>query len=360
MKRLLEYEGKRLLEKYNIEIPNGKVTNNADKAIEIAEDINNFDVVIKAQVLAGGRGLAGGIKFVNNKKETGVEAEKLLNSKIKGLEIKKILIEEKLNVKHEIYVSFMLDRTDKMPILIGSIQGGINIEEISKSHSNVIKNIPIDPLIGAHDYHGLYLFDELNVSANVKKNIAETITKLYEIYKDQEAFLVEVNPLVITQEDKVIAADCKIIIDPVASYMEEENTPRYIPLNGNIGVFANGAGLTMATMDVVKELGGKPANFLEVGGDQYKKAGEALEFLLHEKKGSLNGLIINLFGAYARTDIIIEQVVDVLKEKKLSIPISFRVKGTGEKKARKIIESELNKKVHNSIESAVQQLLMEI
>lgn len=360
MRKLLEYEGKELLKNNNIRIPRGRVASNVDEAIEIAKNINNFDVVIKAQVLAGGRGLVGGIKFVNTKKETEEEAEKLLNSKIKGLDVNKILIEEKLDIENEIYVSFMLDRTDKMSKLIGSVQGGVNIEEVSNSNPAAISQITIDPLIGTHDYHGLYLFNKFDISINVKKNIADIITKLYGIYKNQEAFLVEINPLVITKKNEVIAADCKIIIDPAASYIESNDFPRYIPLDGNIGVFANGAGLTMATMDVVKEFGVEPANFLEVGGDHYKKAGEALEFLLQKKEDSLDGLIINLFGAYARTDIIIEQVIDVLKKRNLTIPISFRIKGTGEERAKKMVENELNKKVHMNIESAVQQLLSEI
>jgi len=150
-----------------------------------------------------------------------------------------------------------------------------------------------------------------------------------------------------------------LITDPEASYLKKGVSPRYISLEGDIGVLANGAGLTMTTMDVIKAYGGKPANFLEVGGDFYKRADEALEFLLTERK-DLKGLIVNLFGAYARTDVIIRQVVDVLKERDIDIPVSFRIRGTGEEKAREIVETELNKKVHLNIEEAAKELLASV
>jgi len=192
--------------------------------------------------------------------------------------------------------------------------------------------MPINSLIGVHNYHGYELFSQFKLPNNeLFKEISLIISKLYKIFIEKEAFLVEINPLIITQEFEVIAGDCKILIDPEASYAKKDNSPRYIPLEGDIGILANGAGLTMATMDVVKEYGGSPANFLEVGGDFYKRVGESLEYLLDNRK-DLSGLLVNLFGAYARTDVIIRQVVDILKKNKTNIPIAFRIRGTGKKK----------------------------
>ena len=195
-----------------------------------------------------------------------------------------------------------------------------------------------------------------NAFPDKKKTRKVTVSEARKIFKEKEATLVEINPLIITKDEEIIAADAKIMIDPAASYLKADTSPRYIPLKGDIGILANGAGLTMTTMDVVKELGGDPANFLEVGGEFYKKADEALNFLL-DQKNELKGLIVNLFGAYARTDIITEQLIKVINDRDIKIPISFRIRGTGEKRARKMIKDELNQEVFLNLEDAVFDLL---
>jgi len=352
---LKEYEGKKILQEYGIKIPKGDLATRPYQATKIAQEITG-EVVLKAQVLAGGRGLAGGIIFAKNDDEVRKAAKRLFDTKIKGLKVKEILVEEKLKIHKEFYVSIMLDRTKKRPVLMGTTEGGVNIEKLGKKSPELISQIPINSLIGVYNYHGYDLFRQFDLPHELRSKIANIISKLYKIFIDKEAFLVEINPLIITDKLTVIAGDCKIIIDPEASYIKKSSSPRYIPLQGDIGILANGAGLTMATMDVVKEYGGKPANFLEVGGEFYKKAGESLEYLL-EKRKDLNGLLVNLFGAYARTDIIIRQVVDVLKNKKINIPVSFRIHGTGEEKARDIVKNELKLEPHLSLKDAIRELL---
>jgi len=355
---LKEYEGKKILKDYGIMIPKGNVATQTKQAIKIAKEINN-DVALKAQVLAGGRGLAGGVLFAKNGKEIEIAANKLFNTKIRGLKVDEILVEEKLKIDKEYYVSIMLDRTKKSPVLIGTTEGGVNIEKLSQENPELISQMPINPLIGVYNYHGYELFSQFNLPNKLYNQISQIISRLYKIFIDKEAYLVEINPLIITQELDVIAGDCKILVDPEASYAEKDNSPRYIPLEGNIGILANGAGLTMATMDIVKEYGGNPANFLEVGGDFYKRAGEALEYLLKNRK-DLSGLLVNLFGAYARTDVIIRQVVDILKKNRVNIPIAFRIRGTGEEKARDIVRNELNLRPYLNIEDATKELLKSI
>ncbi|MBC7189987.1 acetate--CoA ligase family protein [Candidatus Aerophobetes bacterium] len=356
--RLKEYEAKRLLEKAGISVPKGGVARNPQQALDIAKTLGD-EVVLKAQILAGGRGLAGGIQFAKGENEVRDKAEKLFKSKIKGFMVEEVLVEEKLNIKNEYYISITLDRGRKKPILLGTIKGGVEIEKLAQKDPAMIACEEIDPLIGVYDYHGLNLFSQFDLPSHLYKKIGNIAPLLYKVFKEKEAFLVEINPLGVTVDEELVAVDCKIILDPEASYLEKGTTPRYIKLQGDIGIFANGAGLTMATMDVVKYYGGVPANFLEIGGDFYKRAGEALEFLLKNHK-DLRGLLINLFGAYARTDVIAQQVVDVLLKRRLSIPVSFRIKGTGEEKARKIVEEKLGKKVHADIEEAVVELLQMI
>ena len=356
--RFLEYEGKKILKNYGIKIPKGEIAETSREAFTIAEKIPG-EVVIKSQIMAGKRGLAGGIKFADSPKNVKRISNELLGSKIKGLIVDKLLIEEKINIKNEYYVSIMLNRTEKNPVLLGTTEGGISIEEVGNKKPELISNIPVDTLVGVYNYHGYDLFSQFDIEDSVRKKLSDIITKMYKIFKDKEAFLVEINPLIITNEYEVIAGDCKLVIDPAASYSKQDNSPRYIPLDGNIGVFANGAGLTMTTMDVVKELGGTPANFLEVGGEFYKRADEAFEYLL-EKKPNLSGIIVNLFGAYARTDVIIKQVIKVIEKRELDIPISFRVRGTGEKKATNLIKDKMNMKVHKNLTDAVNELLGKI
>jgi len=353
--RLTEYESKKLLKEYGIKIPEGKLAKTSQDAVDNAIKIKG-EVALKAQVLAGSRGLAGGIKFAADNQQVREKAEELFKTKIKGLKVEKILVEEKLEIKEEFYLSIMLDRTKKKPVLLGTIQGGVNIEKLSKNNPDMIVQQSINTIMGIENYHGLFLFSKFNIKNKIRKEIAQIITELYKIFKEKEATLVEINPLIITKDEKIIAADAKIMIDPAASYLKADTSPRYIPLKGDIGILANGAGLTMTTMDVVKELGGDPANFLEVGGEFYKKADEALNFLL-DQKNELKGLIVNLFGAYARTDIITEQLIKVINDRDIKMPISFRIRGTGEKRARKMIKDELNQEVFLNLEDAVFDLL---
>ena len=355
MPYLDEYQGKQLLKEYGIKIPEGEIAITPEEAFETFERLNRA-VVLKAQVLTGGRGLAGGIKFSATADGVRKKAAQLLQMKIKGQPVEKLLVEERLNIKKEFYLSIILDRTTKKPVLLGTNQGGVNIDKLGEENPELISRVVINPLTGVYNYHGIELFCKFKLPVELHLLLASLVPRLYRLFTQREAFMLEINPLVLTEELEIVAADCKLIVDPAASYLKKDLSPRYIPLEGDIGVLANGAGLTMMTMDVLKEYGLNPANFLEIGGEYYKRAGEALEYLL-KKRNDLKGLLVNLFGAYARTDVIIRQVVDVIKENKLDLPISFRIRGTGEERAKEFVEKELHKKVYPNLGEAIEELL---
>lgn len=362
--RLFEHQAKAIFAKYRIDIPEGELINSSNLIFDFAKKIG-YPVVLKAQVLSGGRGKAGGIKFAKNDIEAEENANALLNRDINGSIVSSILVEEKVDIEKEIYFSITIDRAAKMPLVIVSAEGGIDIEEIAKSKPSSIIKEWIDPTQGFHSYHAINLFKRANFTGETLRKLSRLAATLYNIFCEYEAELVEINPLVITKNGRVLAVDGKMILDENGKgvnefiinddVVREDDIMRYVPLSGDIGILANGAGLTMMTMDVVAYYGGNPANFLEIGGELYKKSEEALDYLL--LRNDLNGILVNLFGAYARTDIIIEGILRSLKKNKTNIPFVFRVRGTGEERARELIKENLNIDSYNELDEAAREIV---
>lgn len=357
--RLLEYQAKKIFSKYGLEIPNGIVCE-SKKTIHDAAKTIGYPVVLKAQVLAGCRGKSGGIKFANDYMEVEKEVEILLNRKIDGASVNSILVEEKIVIEKEIYFSITMDRAAKMPIIIVSSEGGMDIEKIAKLNPDSITKEWIDTVHGFYSYHAIDIFKRANFKGEPLKKLSQLAATLYKIFCEYEAELVEINPLVITSDGRILAVDGKIILDDngkgVEEFQTDDDIMRYVPLDGDIGILANGAGLTMITMDVVAHFGGNPANFLEVGGELYKKSEEALDYLLSKK--DLNGVFVNLFGAYARTDVIIEGILRSIKKNNVRIPFVFRVRGTGEERARKLLLDNLNVVSYNELDEAAKAIII--
>ncbi|MDP3388292.1 MAG: ADP-forming succinate--CoA ligase subunit beta [Eubacteriales bacterium] len=363
--RLFEYQAKAIFAKYGIDIPNGQLVDSHDSIGDSAKKIG-YPVVLKAQALAGGRGKAGGIRFAKDDMEAEGNAGILLGMNINGAAVSSILVEEKVDIEKEIYFSITMDRAAKRPVVIVSAEGGMDIEEIAKSEPDSILKEWIDPTHGFHSYHAIDLFKRAGFTGDTLRKLSQLAATLYKIFSEYEAELVEINPLVITRNGRVLAVDGKVILDENGKGVKEfqiqidavrdEDLMRYVPLEGDVGILANGAGLTMMTMDVVAHYGGNPANFMEIGGELYKKSEEALDFLLTRK--DLNGVLVNLFGAYARTDVIIEGILRSLEKHDTDIPFVFRVRGTGEERARKLLMENLNVEAHDELDEAAKEIVM--
>lgn len=353
--RLKEYEGKRLFKEAGIQIPEGILVTSLKEALSAAEEIG-FPLALKAQILAGKRGLSGGILFAENLEEVKKGALQLLGNIISQFPVREILIEKKLEIAAEYYLSLTLDRNTKGPVLLASVlRKGFHVEDQAHLDPTTIVQEKIDALMGVNLHTGYNLFGSFGLSSTTLASLASVTNRIFQIFKKKEATLVEINPLIENFQGEMVALDAKILLDPRASYSKKEERPRFIPLDGEIGILANGAGLTMSTMDLVKEYGGSPANFLEIGGEFYKQAGSSLTYLL-DNCAHLKGLLVNLFGAYARTDTIISQVIEVLEDRRPEFPISFRIRGTGEDRARELLWERLKKKAHLDLEEALEEL----
>jgi len=335
--KLYEYQGKELFKQYDISVPDGKVVEEENGL----EDVKiPFPWVMKARVLVGGRGKAGGIKFVENMHEAKKAFHELMGMEIKGNKVKKILVEEALEITEEYYISIILDRSKRSYLLMFSQEGGVDIESVADEK---ILKIYVNPLIGIQDY-------QLRKLKN--REIAKIAKKLYKLFKEKDCELVEINPLVVAN-GKVMAADSKIIIDDGALYrheelpkVEEEFTElerearekgiAFVQLGGNIGVIANGAGLTMATLDALNEYGGKGGVFLDLGGtDDPEKVKQAFELM---KKANPKVIFLNLFGGITKCDTVAKGVKAVLDKEGIECPVVARIKGMNEEEAMEILK----------------------
>lgn len=355
---LNEYEGKLLFQRVGIPIPPGKVASNPEEAVKIANEIG-FPVVLKPQIIGGRRGRAGAIRFANNPQELRMNFEELINSVIYDKKVEKILIEKKVNIKHEYYVSFLLDFTKARPVFIFSSEGGIEIEEIASKHPDKVATVYLDQETELQPY---VIYDALNrvgIFGEDAKRFVPIIMKLWELFSKYELILAEINPLAETSEGELVALDARIIADDNAefrqSYIKEFKASRagvesiehkakekgisfvVIDEEGTIGIIGNGAGLTMATVDIVRLLGGKPANFLDVGGGaSAERIRTAVRTLLSMK--NIEKIFINIFGGITRCDEVARGLVEALNELNLKIPIVVRLTGTLEDEGRKILE----------------------
>jgi len=333
--KLLEHQGKELFRKYGIAVPTGRVVSSKDELTNIDTP---FPWVMKAQVLIGGRGKAGGIKFVNNMGEAEKCFDELMAMEIKGEKVKKILIEEKLNIEKEYYLSFFLDRSSRQYLMMFSYEGGVDIEAMAEK---VIKTF-INPLIGLQPYH----------LRRLPKEARDTAVSLFKLFVENDCELAEINPLVVAN-GKVIAADAKVIIDNNALYRhpelpkeDVELTPlerearekgiAFVQLDGNIGVIANGAGLTMATLDALNEFNGKGSVFLDLGGtDDPEKVKQAFELMA---KANPKVILLNLFGGITKCDTVAKGIIEFMEKHKLECPVVARIKGMNEDIAREMLK----------------------
>lgn len=341
---LYEYQAKELFRKYSIPVPAGK-------HIESPSNLqwDKFPVVVKAQVLVGGRGKAGGIKFANDNKELLDKTKEILSMTIKGLKVNSVYLEEKLDISKEYYVSITLDRSKKRPIIMATTSGGVEIEDVPDEK---IVKYWIDPVIGYSNFIGKDISFKLKLPDNEAKQFQAILAGMASLYNDYDAELVEINPLVVTKDGSIIAGDAKIIIDSDSLFRHKdipENAAErteleeiaykrgysLVELDGNIGVIANGAGLTMATLDGLTLKGGKPRNFLDLGGsDDVEKVVGAFEIL---KIAKPKGILINIFGGVTHCDTVAKGIIEAKKRVGIDVPIVVRLSGVNEDEGRKIL-----------------------
>ena len=363
-----EYQAKNILKSYGVNVPKGHVAYSIDEAVKYAKTIGSEVTVVKAQIHAGGRGKAGGVKIAHNLDEVRACAKEILGKVLvtpqtgpEGKEVKRLLIEEGCNIDKEYYIGLVLDRNISKVVLMGSAEGGMEIEEVAAKHPEKIFKEVIDPAIGLSGYQARRLAFNLNIPQSLVHKVSKLILNLYEAYVDNDCMIAEINPLVTTKEGDVLALDAKMNFDGNALYrqkdilelrdLDEENRNEieaskydlsYIQLDGDIGCMVNGAGLAMATMDIIKYEGGNPANFLDVGGDATpEKVAEAFKIILSDS--NVKGILVNVFGGIMKCDYIAQGIINATKQFDLNIPLVVRLEGTNVELGKQLLnESGLN------------------
>ena len=371
--KIHEYQAKEIFKKYGIPVPPGEVAFTPQEAKEIAAKIGR-PVMLKAQVHVGGRGKAGGIKPASSPDEALTVASQILGMNIKGLTVKKVLVTEQKEIISEAYFGVIVDRASKKPVLMASAAGGIDIEEVAAKTPEKIVKIQIDPLLGILPFQAREVAYQIYPESKIASQVSNIVRQLYRAFFECGASLAEINPLVVTDANEVWALDAKIVLDDndlekhpdlqkLRDIDEEEKDEleaknaglSYVKMEGNIGCVVNGAGLAMATMDLVKHFGGEPANFLDVGGSSSpEKVIAALRIIL--RSSNVKAVLFNIFGGITRCDDIANGIVMAVRELKPSVPIVARLVGTNEEKARKILE-EVNLMTANSMEEVVKKAI---
>jgi succinyl-CoA synthetase beta subunit len=351
---LLEYQGKQLFARHGVPVPNGKPASTVDEAVAAADEIG-YPCVVKAQVLIGGRGKAGGIKVAQNADEAREHATNILGMDIRGHTVGEVWIEEASDIDEEYYASIVFDRSAKAPLFMLSTQGGMDIEEVAESNPTAIARLHVDPLLGFQAFHGRRLAYEAGLPADVIRPVGALLAKLYEAFTEEEAMLVEVNPLTVLTDRSVKALDAKVTLDGNALFRHKENSElrnpgaedvqeqmakerglTYVKLDGDIGILGNGAGLVMSTLDVVAQFGGKPANFLDAGGGSKAEAiTSAVEVILSDPK--VKAVLFNIFGGITRCDEVANGLVEAFAQLKPTVPFVVRLDGTNDVEGRKIV-----------------------
>jgi len=354
--KLHEYQSKRIFAQYGVPIPNGEVATTPAEAKAIAEKLGGR-VVVKSQVLVGGRGKAGGVKLANDPAEAEAVAKKILGMDIKGLTVEKVLVDEAADIKQEIYLGIVIDRAIHKPVFIASSEGGVEIEIVAKENPDAIIHLPVDPLLGMQDFQARNLAFDLGLRGKLINQFVKIAKGLYQAFVESDGSLAEINPLVVTGEGKLLAVDGKMLLDDNALYrhpdleamrdrQEEDESERiareaglsFVKLDGEIGCMVNGAGLAMATMDIVKHYGGEPANFLDIGGGaKAEKVAAALRIILADPK--VKAVLFNIFGDITRGDEVANGILQALEEVKTDIPMVARLVGTNEEEGRAILQA---------------------
>jgi succinyl-CoA synthetase beta subunit len=348
---LLEYQGKQLFAKHGVPVPDGRVAVTPEEARQAAEDLG-FPVVVKAQVQIGGRGKAGGIKVAKDAGEAEAHAKAIIGMDIRGLTVHEVWVEPASDIASEYYAAVVFDRSAKKTLLMLSAEGGMEIETVPEEK---IARVHVDPLVGFTPENGRELVSKAGIEDDVSGQVTDMMGKLYDAYVALDAMLVEVNPLVVTGDRQVLALDAKVSVDDNALFrqpevaemrdvsaedpqeqMAKERGITYVKLDGEVGILGNGAGLVMSTLDVVAQEGGRPANFLDVGGGaKAEEIVQALEVLLSDKK--VRAVLFNIFGGITRCDEVANGILQALEQIDVSVPIVVRLDGTNDEEGRRIL-----------------------
>ena len=351
---LHEYQSKQIFARYGIPVPRGRVAVNSDEARQIAEELGGH-VVVKSQVLVGGRGKAGGIRLAKSADEAKELATRILGMEIKGLPVRRVLVDEAVGIEKEIYLGITNDRASRKPVVIASAEGGVDIEEVAARTPDRIIRLHIDPLLGLREYQARDVAVAIDLPKEYWRQFMTVADGLWRVFVENDATLVEINPLVITKEKRLIALDGKMVIDDNALFRRpdiaekrdldveapEEISARkyglsYIKLDGQIGCMVNGAGLAMATMDIIKLYGGQPANFLDIGGGAgAEKVAAAFRIILSDP--NVCAVLINIFGGITRGDEVARGILAAIAEVKPRVPMIVRLVGTNAEEGRRLL-----------------------
>jgi succinyl-CoA synthetase beta subunit len=360
---LLEYQGKQLFARHGVPVPAGQPARTVEDAVAAAEAVG-YPCAVKAQVQIGGRGKLGGIKIANDRAEAEEYARAILGMDIRGLTVHELWIEGASQIASEYYASVVFDRSAKAPLVMLSTRGGMDIEQVADEDPDAIALLHVDPLLGFQDFHGRRLAFEAGVDGDVVRPVGAMLAKLYDVFTSEEATLVEVNPLIVTPERDVKALDAKVTLDDNALFrhgdnadlrdlsgedpqerMAKERGLTYVKLDGNVGILANGAGLSMSTLDVVAEAGGKPANFLDAGGGSRADAiTSAVEVILSDPK--VKAVLFNIFGGITRGDEVAKGLIEAFKQINPSVPFVVRLDGTNGEEGRAMLAEAQLPNVH--------------
>ncbi|MCP9491429.1 MAG: ADP-forming succinate--CoA ligase subunit beta [Solirubrobacteraceae bacterium MAG38_C4-C5] len=351
---LLEYQGKQLFARHGVPVPEGRPARNVDEALAATDEVG-YPCVVKAQVKVGGRGKAGGIKVAQSREEVREHAEAILGMDIHGFTVHEVWVEAASDIAEEYYASIVFDRSAKAPLFMLSTQGGMDIEEVARRDPGAIARLHVDPLLGFQDFHGRRLAFEAGVAADVVRPLGALLARLYDAFVGEEAMLVEVNPLIVTQDREVAALDAKVTLDDNSLYRHPENADlrdvssedeqermaherglTYVKLDGDIGILGNGAGLVMSTLDVVAQAGGSPANFLDAGGGSKAEAiVAAVEVILADPK--VKAVLFNIFGGITRCDEVARGLIAAFAQVKPTVPFVVRLDGTNDEEGRRLL-----------------------
>lgn len=361
---LHEYQSKALFREYGMPTPVGKVAKTAEEAKAAAESLSTDKVVVKAQVHAGGRGKAGGVKLFDNSTDAAAFADSLLGTHLvtfqtdaNGQPVNTIFVEETCDIDRELYLSAVLDRSSRRIVIMASTEGGMDIEEVAAETPEKILKAEVDPLVGVMPYQCRDIAFSMGLEGKQIKQFSTILMGLAKLFKEKDLALVEINPLVVTQQGDLLCLDGKIGVDGSALYrhpelaelrddsQEDERENRaeewelnYVALDGNIGCMVNGAGLAMATMDIIKLQGGDPANFLDVGGTATaERVAEALKIILSDDK--VEGILVNIFGGIVRCDLIAEGIIAAVKEVNIQVPLVVRLQGNRADEGAELLEA---------------------
>jgi succinyl-CoA synthetase beta subunit len=352
---LHEYQAKRLFAQHGVAIPRGDVASSPSEARDIARELGGR-VVVKSQVLVGGRGKAGGIKLANNPDEAEEAAAQILGMDIKGYTVRKVLVDQAADIQQEIYLAILINRDDRLPMLMASASGGMDIEEVAATEPEKIFKLNIDPTVGLRGYQTTYIASGMNLPRELWRDFHKVANGLYNAFIKSDASLAEINPLVVTGDQKLMAVDGKVSLDDNGLFRHPElaemrdideeteserqarlNGLNFIELDGEIGCMVNGAGLAMATMDVIKLFGGSPANFLDIGGGaKAEQVAMALRIILSDPK--VKAVLFNVFGGITRGDEVARGILAALEEVQTDVPMVVRLVGTNAAEGMALLE----------------------